>query len=88
MPNPSLHPKPDGSDEFCVSPTTNRSENGTRKSRRIFWLVDSIALLMRQLRTISLEGRKRFAAPSFRENYEHLPLNIQKMADESYDRLK
>lgn len=31
---------------------------------------------------------KHFAAPSFWENYEQLPLNIQKMADEYYDRLK
>jgi hypothetical protein len=31
---------------------------------------------------------KHFAGPSFWENYEKLPLNIQKMADEYYDRLK
>jgi len=31
---------------------------------------------------------KHFAAPSFWENYEKLPLNIQKIAVEYYDRLK
>jgi hypothetical protein len=31
---------------------------------------------------------KHFAAPSFWQNYRQLPPNIQKMADESYGRLK
>ena len=31
---------------------------------------------------------KHFAAPSFWENYEHLPLKIQKIADEYYAWLK
>jgi hypothetical protein len=31
---------------------------------------------------------KHFAAPSFWENYEQLPTNIQKLADEYYARLK
>ena len=31
---------------------------------------------------------KHFAAPSFWENYERLPANIQKLADQCYKRLK
>jgi len=31
---------------------------------------------------------KHFAAPSFWKNYQRLPLNVQKMADEHYKRLK
>ena len=31
---------------------------------------------------------KHFAAPSFWEMYEKLPVNLQKMADEYYNRLK
>jgi hypothetical protein len=31
---------------------------------------------------------RHFAAPSFWENYEHLPLKIQKIANEYYARLK
>ncbi len=31
---------------------------------------------------------KHFAAPSFWENYERLPVNIQKLADQNYNRLK
>jgi len=31
---------------------------------------------------------KHFATPSFWKNYQQLPLNIQKMADEHYKRLK
>lgn len=31
---------------------------------------------------------KHFAAPSFWKNYQRLPLSVQKMADEHYQRLK
>jgi hypothetical protein len=31
---------------------------------------------------------RHFATPSFWESYQRLPLNVQKMADENYKRLK